>query len=289
MSKLLFDEQPIVVDRTLAKAIGLNEAIVLQQVHYWITINKEANKHFYEGRYWVYNTLADWHKNNFAFWSFDTVKRTFAKLVKAKILITGNFNKDKRDRTKWYTIDYEKLEEYVNRKSAKCTNAKVQNAPMEESKMHQPIPENTTEITNRDYNNNNSSNDEEAVVVEKNEKNTVKAQSHVSAGDDCQKKEEATSSKEDIAGKIESVIGQRIAKKILQSLEEKSLNRAIEAYKVISKGYPIKNPAGFFVYLAREGIEPPRPAGGRRQSFNQFEQHDWDPELLKSLWEPIGL
>jgi len=118
-------------------------------------------------------------------------------------------------------------------------------------------------------------------------KNTVKAQSHV-AGNDCQKKE-ATSSKEDIAGKIESVIGQRIAKKILQSLEEKSLNRALEAYKVISKGYQIKNPAGFFVYLAREGIEPPRPAGGRRQSFNQFEQHDWDPELLKSLWEPIGL
>ena len=28
MSKLLFDEQPIVVDRTLAKLIGLNEAIV---------------------------------------------------------------------------------------------------------------------------------------------------------------------------------------------------------------------------------------------------------------------
>lgn len=101
-------------------------------------------------------------------------------------------------------------------------------------------------------------------------------------------KEEATSSKEDIAGKIESVIGQRIAKKILQSLEEKSLNRALEAYKVISKGYPIKNPAGFFVYLAREGIEPPRPAGGR-PSFNRFEQHEWDPELLKSLWEPIGL
>lgn len=118
-------------------------------------------------------------------------------------------------------------------------------------------------------------------------KNTVKAQSHVSAGDDCQKKEEATSSKEDIAGKIESVIGQRIAEKILQSLEEESLNRAIEAYKVISKGYPIKNPAGFFVYLAREGIEPPRPAGGR-PSFNRFEQHEWDPELLESLWEPIG-
>jgi len=115
------------------------------------------------------------------------------------------------------------------------------------------------------------------------------ARTEESAADVVVKNEEATSSKEDIAGKIESVIGQRIAKKILQSLEEKSLNRAIEAYKVISKGYQIKNPAGFFVYLAREGIEPPRPAGGRRPAFNQFEQqHDWDPAQLEALWEPIG-
>ena len=280
MSKLLFDEQPIVVDRTLAKAIGLNEAIVLQQVHYWITINKEANKHFYEGRYWVYNTLADWHKNNFAFWSFDTVKRTFAKLVKAKILITGNFNKDKRDRTKWYTIDYEKLEEYVNRKSAKCTNAKVQNAPMEESKMHQPIPENTTEITNRDYNN-NSSNDEEAVVVEK---NTVKASLCSSVEDDSNKK--ATSSKEEIAKKIKELTGSKIARKVLEELSAENLEKAIRVYEEKSKKQHIYSPVGYIVSLAREGAELPRPAGGR-PSFNRFEQHEWDPELLKSLWEPI--
>ena len=42
MSKILFDEQPIVVSRELAKLIGLNEAIVLQQVHYWLEINRKA-------------------------------------------------------------------------------------------------------------------------------------------------------------------------------------------------------------------------------------------------------
>lgn len=295
MSKLLFDEQPIVVDRTLAKAIGLNEAIVLQQVHYWITINKEANKHFYEGRYWVYNTLADWHKNNFPFWSFDTVKRTFAKLEKAKILITGNFNKDKRDRTKWYTIDYEKLEEYVNRKSAKCTNAKVQNAPMEESKMHQPIPENTTEITNIDYNNNkadenaksNTARTEESVAdVDVVVKNTVKASLCSFVEDDSNKK--ATSSKEEIAKKIKELTGSKIARKVLEELSAENLEKAIRAYEEKSKKQHIYSPVGYIVSLAREGIEPPRPAGGRRPSFNQFEQHDWDPELLESLWEPIG-
>ena len=156
MSKLLFDEQPIVVDRTLAKLIGLNEAIIIQQVHYWITINQKANKNFREGRYWTYNSIRAWHEENFDFWSYDTVKRTIAKLEKLNLLIVGNFNKDKRDQTKWYSINYDVLETLKNPTSAKCTNGKeqnapiplVQNAPMEKSILHQPLPEITTENNN---------------------------------------------------------------------------------------------------------------------------------------------
>ena len=32
----LFDEHPLVIDVKLAQIIGLNEAIVLQQVNYWL-------------------------------------------------------------------------------------------------------------------------------------------------------------------------------------------------------------------------------------------------------------
>ena len=95
MGKLLFDEyrideNPIVVSKKLAKLIGLNEAIVLQQVHYWLEINRKANKNFKESRYWTYNSIRTWQENNFEFWSFDTVKRTFAKLEKRGLLISGN-------------------------------------------------------------------------------------------------------------------------------------------------------------------------------------------------------
>jgi len=41
MNKILFDEQPIVIDKVLARKIGLNEAIVIQQVHYWLKINEK--------------------------------------------------------------------------------------------------------------------------------------------------------------------------------------------------------------------------------------------------------
>lgn len=127
MGKLLFDEyrideNPIVVSKKLAKLIGLNEAIVLQQVHYWLEINRKAHKNFHEGRYWTYNSIRAWQESNFEFWSVETVKRTFAKLEKRGLLISGNFNKHRLDKTKCYSINEEALEKLKNPVGAKCTN-----------------------------------------------------------------------------------------------------------------------------------------------------------------------
>ncbi len=44
MSMYLFDEQPIVANKTLAREIGLNEALILQQINYWIEINKNQER-----------------------------------------------------------------------------------------------------------------------------------------------------------------------------------------------------------------------------------------------------
>lgn len=172
MSKLLFNVHPLVIDKELATLIGLNETIILQQIHYWIEINRKASVNFYEEKYWTYNTIAEW-REHFPFWSFDTVKRTLTRLRKLGLIITGNFNKLSMDRTLWYSIDYEKLnklaekpkeqsEEKPNKtaanvensqkcilpqcKRADCTNALGQNAPMHWGKMPQAIPEITTEI-----------------------------------------------------------------------------------------------------------------------------------------------
>ena len=105
MSKLLINEQPLVVLPSLAEKIGLNEAIMLQQIHFWIT----RKPHEKDGRQWIYNTYAEW-ATQFPFWSESTIKRTIRSLEKKGLIITGNYNKVKIDKTKWYTIDYEKLE-----------------------------------------------------------------------------------------------------------------------------------------------------------------------------------
>lgn len=107
MSKLLINENPLQVLPSLAKAIGLNEAIFLQQLHYFLRISKNRA----DGRSWVYNTIKDWQAE-FSFWSLKTVQRTIESLEEiGLVLSTDKFNKIKMDKTKWYSIDYEKLSE----------------------------------------------------------------------------------------------------------------------------------------------------------------------------------
>ena len=104
MSRLLINEPPLQVLPSLAKEIGLNEAIVLQQMHYWLL--KSANE--FAGVKWFYKTLEEW-QTEFPFWSAMTIRRTLGSLEKQKIIKIGNFNKKKFDKTKWYTIDYQRV------------------------------------------------------------------------------------------------------------------------------------------------------------------------------------
>ncbi|NJI03097.1 DnaD domain protein [Staphylococcus agnetis] len=105
MNNLLIDDYPILVLPKLASEIGLNEAIILQQIHYWLN----SSKHNHDGKKWIYNSYPEWQKQ-FPFWSMITIKRTIYSLEKQKLLIVGNYNKAKFDKTKWYTIDYQILE-----------------------------------------------------------------------------------------------------------------------------------------------------------------------------------
>lgn len=105
MNKLLIDDYPIQVLPKLAERIGLNEAIILQQMHYWLN----QSKHSHEGKKWIYNSYKSWEEQ-FPFWSNVTVRRTISSLEKQGLLYTGNFNKAGFDKTKWYSIDYSTLE-----------------------------------------------------------------------------------------------------------------------------------------------------------------------------------
>lgn len=101
------DEMPLQLLPTLATKVGLNEAIVLQQMHYWLT--SRHNKNFINNRHWVYNSYKDWHQQ-FPFWSKETIKRTIYSLEKQKLILSCKLREQRLDHRKWYTINYQELE-----------------------------------------------------------------------------------------------------------------------------------------------------------------------------------
>lgn len=104
----LDQDEILMVHRTLARAIGLNAAIVLRQVHYWVSINAKARskRNYHDGCYWTFNSIRRWTENDFPFWSTDTVERAFSELTALRLIYTAEYNKRSGDRTKWYTVNY---------------------------------------------------------------------------------------------------------------------------------------------------------------------------------------
>lgn len=151
----------LIINTDLALVLGdLNEAIVLNQLNYWLGINKKAGKNFIDDRYWVYNSYSDWKAKDFPYWSEKTIQRTFTRLENKGVVLSANYNKLAIDKTKWYTIDTEKLQELVDKFNSdedKMTN-RQDNMTDRQDKMtcregqnDRPLPEINTENIDRDY------------------------------------------------------------------------------------------------------------------------------------------
>ena len=112
MSVWLMDEQPVVVDRGLARIIGFSEAVVITQLHQWIEYNRKHKKNYKDGYYWTYGSMEKMHEEYFdILGSVRTVRRVFKKLEKNGYLIVDNYNKLNFDKTSWYRVNYEKFNE----------------------------------------------------------------------------------------------------------------------------------------------------------------------------------
>ena len=110
MSSKIIDERPILLLPSLALAIGLNNAIFLQQLNYWCNIASDFGYGVNHGGHtWVYKTADEWHEKDFPFWSVRTIRRIISDLGEKGIIVTAMLHDNKWNKTSYYRIDKENL------------------------------------------------------------------------------------------------------------------------------------------------------------------------------------
>lgn len=100
---------------SIAEEYGINSAIILQNLYFWISHNKANDKHFHDGCYWTYNSTEAF-KELFPYLTSKQIRTALDKLRDDGIIVTGNYNQAKYDRTLWYSIT-EKGESLLKGKS----------------------------------------------------------------------------------------------------------------------------------------------------------------------------
>lgn len=148
-------------DIDIAKEYGMLEAILLNNLWFWIEKNKANNTNYYDGNYWTYNSTRAFNEL-FPYVSQRQIQNALKRLIDNGILQTGNYNKLAYDRTLWYAFT----------EKGKCI---MQKREMEDAKMLngysenvQPIPDiNTNNKTT--YINSNINTDNNIIIPSEND------------------------------------------------------------------------------------------------------------------------
>jgi hypothetical protein len=123
----------------IAKKYGVELAIILENMQWWIAKNKANKKHFHQGSYWTYNSVKAFSEL-FPYWSVHQIGRFLRRLEDEGLIVSKNFNKAGYDKTKWYTVNDSLILQNCNIECAEMHNPLCENA--------QPIPDINTDINN---------------------------------------------------------------------------------------------------------------------------------------------
>lgn len=110
MSKLLIDERPLTVLPSLVEVVGMERAVILQQIHWLLQSPNNGIEH--DGERWVWGTYEEWCADYFTFWKADTLRKHLVKLEHDGFVVSIQIRGF--DRTKHYRINTEKIKEVEN-------------------------------------------------------------------------------------------------------------------------------------------------------------------------------
>lgn len=87
----------------IAKQYGLEEAILLENLYFWVKKNKANNQNYHNGYYWTYNSVKAFNEL-FDYITPSKISRALKNLEVNGLVKSGCFNTNKYDHTKWYTV-----------------------------------------------------------------------------------------------------------------------------------------------------------------------------------------
>ena len=85
-SPALISERTISFQPSLAKLIGLPEAVAVQQIKFALSAPRSGRN--IDGHKWVWNTYEDWQSDFFPFWSIRTIRRAFLDLERRGLIVS---------------------------------------------------------------------------------------------------------------------------------------------------------------------------------------------------------
>lgn len=154
----LIDEPPLTVSPSLARVLGLNCAMLVQQLHYWLEHKRrdphayQEPPHFFDGRLWIFWTQAEMLDRVPLGSTTDPIKLAVSKLKRQGILLAASNPVDKWDKRGFYSLDYERLqavfdENYSQESSkslilsigGKATNRSVEKPPIDGRESHRSM------------------------------------------------------------------------------------------------------------------------------------------------------
>lgn len=131
-----------IFDTDIAVKYGVNAAVLLQNLGFWIKQNEANETNFFDGTYWTYNSRRA-YRELFPYMSERQIDTAFRKLIDDGLVITGNYNKVAYDRTLWYALTQKGkcILHFDGMENTEMSNGKSQNV--------KPIPNiNTNQNTN---------------------------------------------------------------------------------------------------------------------------------------------
>lgn len=87
----------------VAVEVGVEAAVIFQNIAFWCKKNAANEKHFHDGNYWTYSSRRAWH-DLFPFFAERKISRLLQKLKEAGLIEVGNYNAIGYDRTLWYAV-----------------------------------------------------------------------------------------------------------------------------------------------------------------------------------------